>query len=184
MEEKKDLSLGEIERNITSAYGRSVIWAILMMSAIGALIAVFAAASIPLVQPLSVTPYWFEKGLTLIKDAHPGMYALLSRSVILMLFMKLIFAPVVEEAAFRYFPITMVKNMERSQIRATIIVVGGIVFGILHGHVLNILIQGVVGVILGYLYLRNYRSDLTSYLSCVAVHMMYNFTVLMAQMLA
>lgn len=182
--EKRDISLSEMVRNIFAAYGFSVIWAIFMIGLIGAVIRLVGGSDADLIGPLSVTPYWFDQALSLIKEAHPGMYAVLSQSVLLMLFMKLVFAPFIEEAAFRYFPLTMAKNMEWGQIRAIIFVVGGIVFGILHGHALNIFIQGVVGVILGYLYVRNHRSDASSYLSCVAVHMLYNFTVLMAQLLS
>lgn len=181
---KRDIPFSEIVGNIFAAYGLSVIWAIFMIALIGALVRVFGSTAADLFGPLSVTPYWFDQALSLIKETHPGMYALLSQSALLMLFMKLVFAPFVEEAAFRYFPLTLAKNMEWVQIRAIIFVVGGIVFGILHGHALNIFIQGAVGVILGYLYVRNHRSESVSYLSCVAVHMLYNFTVLMAQLLS
>ncbi len=178
----RNIGLAEAVNNIFATYGKSVLWALVAVGIIG--IVVRSGASAELFGTLSVTPYWFERGLSLLRDWHPGLYATLSQSALLMLFMKLIFAPVMEEAAFRYFPLTLAKNMEYGQIRAIIFVVGGIVFGVLHGHALNIFIQGVVGVFLGYLYLKNHRSDLMSYLSCVAVHMLYNFTVIMAQVLS
>jgi membrane protease YdiL (CAAX protease family) len=55
----------------------------------------------------------------------------------------------------------------------------GIVFGMMHGQPINIFIQGVVGLCLGWLYVKNDESQLASYLSCVLVHAAYNFTIIM-----
>ena len=178
---KRDLSMADVIRNCFATYGMCVLWSILALSAIGAVVKAFdPTATIPFTT-LSITAFWLGKGLDLLRDAHPSIYATMSQSAMLTVFMRIVFAPFVEEFLFRHFPLVLAKNLEWTQIRAIIIAVSGILFGVMHGHMLLILNQGVIGVALGYLYVRNHRSEGISYLSCVAVHMALNFTVLMAQ---
>lgn len=51
-------------------------------------------------------------------------------------------------------------------------------FGILHGGYANIFIQGALGLLLARLWFRQGKSLLWQYLSMVAVHAAYNFSVL------
>lgn len=100
------------------------------------------------------------------------------------------FAPLVEEIMYRMGPLA-VGRAARSLLRkvglesngrelVALAVLGGCVlaFGLAHGSVANILLQGVIGGMWGILYLKNANSWVTSYLSCVLVHGAYNFTTM------
>lgn len=156
-------------RNIFTAYGLSVMWVVIVVNILKSLLA--PAMANPSIPVLSVMFAWL--------DHFPQLAAAVNGSPGLALFMTLVFAPFIEEALFRMLPLTLVQQSRPAVIRAVIIAVCGIVFGWAHGSPLNVFIQGFVGLMLGWLYIKNASSQWASYISCVAVHAMYNLTVVL-----
>jgi membrane protease YdiL (CAAX protease family) len=97
--------------------------------------------------------------------------------------MLVLFAPFVEEAIFRLLPIAVISALavanRRDAICAVVIVICGIIFGLGHGHPMNVLLQGVGGIGLGLLFLANRPSNVAAYFSCVLAHSMLNFSIMM-----
>jgi hypothetical protein len=88
-------------------------------------------------------------------------------------FYTIIFAPIWEELAFRYAPITFAKNLGEKYLLPTIVAVSCL-FG--WGHYNNpesVLLQGVLGFILSCVYIKNGYS----YLSSFVLHVLWNFSV-------
>jgi len=68
------------------------------------------------------------------------------------------FAPGWEELCFRYFPITLAKAIDpkgKTRIMLATILFSSIIFGLAHGSVANIAIQGVGGLMLAWIMRRN-----------------------------
>jgi len=164
---KKPLS--ELAWNALATYGLSLFWVTIAVAVIKLALGlgnVFAD-----VTGIDVIFVWLPY--------FPAAESAVAKSTGLSLFMSLAFAPFVEEAVFRVLPLTVFGRDPEKRL-AAIIVICGIFFGLAHGHPLKVFIQGFLGMMLGFLYVRNKNSMLTGYLSCVAVHFMYNYTVLMA----
>lgn len=172
----RKISDKDMVRNVLAAYGTSWFWAVI---ATGVITALMAAAGMKMDASVKVE---FLSAMFSWIPSIPVVGEFMAQSPGLSIFMALVFAPFVEEAIFRYFPLTFAIDSEKRKLRAVLIVVCGIFFGLAHGHALNVLIQGVAGYILGLLYVRNHRSQLGAYFSCVALHSMYNFTVLMTHL--
>lgn len=85
-------------------------------------------------------------------------------------FYSCLFAPLWEELAFRFVPISIARRAGR-EVMIPVIVASSIIFGILHGGYLNILIQGVGGFALSLVYIRNGYC----YWSAVAAHALWNW---------
>lgn len=89
-------------------------------------------------------------------------------------FLACIFAPVWEEALFRYFPLSMAKaSKNRAAVLLPIVVASSILFGLAHGSIINILIQGVSGFILAWVALKN-----NDYWSSVIAHAIWNWQII------
>lgn len=168
MHDPKRLSFQAKVWNIFATYGAAWLWVCVFVTAMSAAAGATAAA----IPPLSVAFSWAEW--------FPPIAQYLRASPGATLFMGLIFAPVFEEAVFRLLPLTLVGDKSPEKVRAVQIAVCGILFGIIHGHPINVFIQGFVGYMLGVLYMKNRSSQFTAYISCVFVHAAYNFTVLVA----
>lgn len=85
-----------------------------------------------------------------------------------------ILAPVGEELVFRHFPMQVVKASGKDSLYWPVILLSSVIFGWLHGGPFNLLIQGVFGVILCILYVKNNFSVV----STMVVHALWNFLVL------
>jgi len=157
-------------RNIFAAYGISVLWVVIVVNILQALLA--PAVAEPSIPVLSVMFAWL--------DSFPTLAAAVKASPGLSVFMAVVFAPFVEEALFRMLPLTLVQTSRPQVVRAVVIAVCAIIFGWAHGSPLNVFIQGFVGLMLGWLYLKNATSQWASYISCVMVHAMYNLTVIIS----
>ncbi len=155
--------------NAMAAYGIAWLWVTLFVAALQ-IVLQSVGLGIYGMPPLSVTLHWLY--------AIPPLRQVMETTPGLAIGMAVFFAPVVEEAVFRMLPLTLVLDKGRDKIRAVSVVVCGILFGLAHGHPFNIFIQGVVGLALARLYVKNSSSQLSAYLSCVAVHAMYNLTVI------
>lgn len=79
-------------------------------------------------------------------------------------------APLWEEWVYRVLPIKIAQNLGRDTI-IPIIIASSIIFGLGHGALYNIYIQGVLGLLSSYLYIKNNNS----YWSSVCLHFLYNF---------
>jgi len=113
----------------------------------------------------------------------------INKSIWLSLFFAVVLAPLWEEFAFRYYWLKKkLRKIDKEAIQnpelATkigripiweTVVFTSIIFGIAHGGPINLLIQGVGGLVLAYVYLRNGRC----FLSAVMHHALYNFVVIM-----
>ena len=87
-----------------------------------------------------------------------------------MFFMGCIWAPIWEEAAFRLAPITIAKYFGKEFI-PPVVIISSVLFGWGHGNgPTSLLIQGVSGLILSGLYIKNNYS----YLSSVTAHFIWN----------
>lgn len=157
-------------RNIFTAYGLSVLWVVIVVNILQAFLA--PAVAMPSIPVLSVMLAWL--------DHFPQLQTAVNGSPGLSLFMTLVFAPFIEEILFRMFPLTLVQTCRPAAIRAVTLAVCFVIFGWAHGSPLNVFIQGFVGLMLGWLYIKNASSQWASYISCVAVHALYNLTVVIA----
>jgi membrane protease YdiL (CAAX protease family) len=89
-------------------------------------------------------------------------------------FISCIWAPIWEEALYRYGPITIAKTIGNQHIMPVVIITSCL-FGWGHGQCHEgVLVQGILGLILSIVYIRNNYS----YLSSVILHSLYNLTLL------
>lgn len=82
----------------------------------------------------------------------------------------MLFAPLWEELAFRVGPFFLVRIFGKNLL-VPVFIMSCIVFGWLHGYgIISLLIQGVCGIALAWVYVKNGFS----YWSSVALHALYN----------
>lgn len=86
-----------------------------------------------------------------------------------------VLAPLAEEAIFRYFPLQIAKKLGDDYL-LPIMIVSSVIFGYMHGSVLNVVCQGVIGFILSIVYVRNNYS----YWSSVLLHSFLNLSLFWA----
>jgi membrane protease YdiL (CAAX protease family) len=84
------------------------------------------------------------------------------------LFWACILAPVWEELAFRYAPLELSKKFEGTLL--PVVAISSILFGYQHGGVGGIMIQGVLGAIFCWVYVKNGYSLLSS----MTLHSLWN----------
>lgn len=118
------------------------------------------------------------------KDVMGQLQSVLLKSVAISIFFAVVLAPLWEEMAFRvyWFRKKLRKRDKEELLQPEVmakigkmpiwdfVVFSSIIFGIAHGGPINILIQGVGGLFLCYIYLLNKRS----FWSAVLLHAMYN----------
>lgn len=86
------------------------------------------------------------------------------------LFWVVLIAPVWEEAAFRYAPITIAMLFNKKLV-LPVVIISSAIFGWGHGHgAYSVMLQGVGGLIYAWIYIRNGYS----YWSSVTAHSMWN----------
>lgn len=169
MEQPTRRTFREMVWNIFATYGCAWLWVTYLVMALSAAIGGGIRAGAPVPSPTFHWLSYFPPVVTYLQ-ASPGAAV----------FMSLVFAPVFEEMVFRMLPLTLVRGKSPETIRAVQLAVCGVLFGIAHGHPINVFIQGFVGYMLGRLYMKNHNSQFAAYISCVFVHAAYNFTVLAA----
>lgn len=93
-------------------------------------------------------------------------------------FFGVIFAPLWEELAWRYAPITLAQQLKKHcnlDLLWPIVIISSIHFGWGHGYgPISLLMQGIGGFALSYVYIKNGFS----YWSSVAMHALWNLTVI------
>lgn len=84
-------------------------------------------------------------------------------------FDMVIFAPLIEEFAFRLLPIAVIMVLTNNKTALwVVIIISSVIFGYIHGAWYNIFIQGVSGVVLSLAYLKG------GYVSSVTAHATHN----------
>ncbi len=162
--ERQNLTFRQMAQNALATYGFCILWVITAQLAL-----------ILLVGWLFGTP---PKGVivwTLGATRQPTMFE------------ALVWAPVFEEILYRAMPLLLAAAWDRGDgrnIRMMQIVVCTILFGVVHGSILAILFQGVLGYMLARLFIKNHTSLAGAYLSCVFVHFCYNYTLSFVQYVA
>ena len=86
--------------------------------------------------------------------------------------MACIYAPIVEEFIFRVGPISLVKD--KPKLMFPVVILSSALFGWLHYGAASLPIQGVLGVVLAAIYIKNGYS----YWSSVLLHAMWNAYVI------
>ena len=89
------------------------------------------------------------------------------------LFFKCISAPLWEEVVFRWFPLFMVRKLSR-EYKIPVILASSAIFGFCHGDAVNVWIQGVLGLVMACVYLKNGYH----YWSAVILHFLWNYMVI------
>jgi membrane protease YdiL (CAAX protease family) len=101
----------------------------------------------------------------------PGMATMSAGQVFLR---ACIIAPVWEELAFRFAPLQLAKGFDEKKFAPAMIVLSSCVFGIIHGGVANIFVQGVAGVCLSCVYIKSNYSLWTN----ITLHALWNTFVI------
>lgn len=92
-------------------------------------------------------------------------------------FILLIWAPIWEEALYRYGPLTIAKNIGNQYVMP-IAIMSSCIFGWGHGDSHEgVLLQGVIGLIFSIVYIKNNFC----YFSSVLLHSLYNTTLLVME---
>lgn len=107
---------------------------------------------------------------------HTGFYKL--SPTLDQIVLTCIFAPFVEEYIFRHGPMTILRKLLPNtfqEIQWQFVIYIALIFGMMHGNFYNVLIQGIVGMMCGWVHIKNNFS----YFSAVAVHMTYNIFVIL-----
>lgn len=106
-----------------------------------------------------------------------GFFQIKEPGAISLIFFGCILTPIWEEFTFRVFPLNLYRTafIARNQIMFLwhFSLISSIIFGFLHGSLINLLFQGVGGFSLCWLYLKNGRS----YWSIVILHAIWNFHI-------
>jgi membrane protease YdiL (CAAX protease family) len=85
----------------------------------------------------------------------------------------LILAPVIEEILFRWLPWQVLAKNKGSDIQLAVVFGSSVIFGLMHGGPFSVPIQGVCGLMLFWVYIRNKSLGWS-----IALHVMWNFWVL------
>ena len=159
---------GDYEREVLATVARSFIWVMVVL---------FIFLKIGLISSICSNvnfSVWFlnQKDVSL-SQAFGSAFA------VFQFLGTLVFAPFLEELVFRVLPCVLATDDSgklRPRIGVPIVLFGSFfAFGYVHGQgYLSIIIQGVLGLFLLRLFLRNGPRIWVAYLSCVAAHSMYN----------
>lgn len=84
-------------------------------------------------------------------------------------------APIGEEVVFRHFPLQVLKSVKKPDLYWPVILMTSVIFGWLHQGHLNILIQGMIGLVCSVLYIKNNHC----LLSAIALHSLWNLSILL-----
>lgn len=114
----------------------------------------------------------FLKTITPPEPSYPNFTSTEPVSMFYIFFMMCICAPIWEEVAFRYGPIKLARVLGPAAVMPTV-VLSSIVFGWGHGNeVHSLLQQGVGGLILSWVYIKNGDSIKSS----ILLHFVWNLT--------
>lgn len=106
-------------------------------------------------------------------ESDPFEFLRTKETLIHALFFKCVSAPLWEEVVFRYFPLFLVSKLSKDY-KIPVILASSAIFGLCHGSVTNIWVQGVIGLVLASVYIKNGYH----YWSSVILHFLWNYMVL------
>ena len=120
--------------------------------------------------------------------AHMDIYSKIPKTLVMntyfAFFLSCVLAPLWEEAAFRYGPLGVARALEAAATQKTsgylpkticllpMIILSSVVFGLVHGTVINIMFQGVGGLLMAWVMIKS------GYWSAVITHSLWNFMVM------
>ena len=163
----KEPTFGEKATNVLAAYAFSVLW-----------LALFYV----ILSKIGFTQKTEKMNILLVLLGEQIQKVAPSRSVYFVY--ACLLAPVIEELLCREWPhrrtIAMPWISDKQAVLTSNVFATSVIFGLLHGSVLNVFLQGVGGLALSWVYLRNGKS----YLSAVFTHALYNATVIGASTLS
>lgn len=111
--------------------------------------------------------------LNTLSDLFQSQFSPFSQpSIRFMIFMSCIWAPVWEEAVFRYAPLQLIRGSQIDLV--PVVLLSSALFGWLHGGAGNVMIQGVYGLIFSWVYIKNEYSLISS----MILHSGWNMSVL------
>ena len=156
--------LFKVCRNVLAAFSINLIWLILL----------FLFLSYALGYDLELIRNWYESLLVPINGSGYTGYTVQYNNVRI-IWWGLIFAPLWEELLFRFLPLEAVRWAGHWGKRMTlpIIFASSIIFGLLHGAVINIIIQGFGGLLISWVYISGGR-----YWGAVATHVLWNTMII------
>lgn len=169
-----DRSISDWIRRMFATYGAALLGALVFAWLLKALLSasLYTGAGLSKLPTLSIIADWMMRVDTSAQ--------FVKQNPKIMPFMVLFFAPIFEEGC-RTFVLTFCKRFNRDEVRGVVIFLSGVVFGIAHGSPFNVFVQGVVGLLIGWMfvsmYLKSGYGQMTSYFACIGVHFMYNLTV-------
>lgn len=157
-------------KNVCSAFVLTLIWTILMT--------LFLRAG------LGIGMSEIRVMILAQMDIYAKIPASISSNPLAMFFFACVLAPLWEEAAFRYAPLKIANSWEsvsscqlfgslqRTSCLFPMMVLSSIVFGLAHGGVINIMFQGVTGVLLAWVMVKS------GYPYAVIAHALWNFMLM------
>lgn len=159
--------------NIMAVFTISILWLIFVLFVLVVCMGLGKKDAIELIQATITINF---------ASSVPALHVLMN-SVIFVFFLACILAPLWEEFCFRFAPIRFSQllasfaaklGVPKNGIVAAFAIAFAIFFGILHGSALNIVVQGVTGMLFCWLYLKNNNS----YWSVVIAHALWNFLII------
>src|SRR3989338_812289 len=157
--------------DVFAAYGICILWVVFFLCFANVMYALVLGGKGVLQAGLLSVSFRFLPNVALSTiAAHP----------LLAIFSVLVAAPLLEEAVFRLLPLPLGRALDRGNgllVQAMLYGVCFVIFGWLHGSYANVAIQGVVGLVLGRLFLRGGERNLfVPSTPCAFVLSAYNST--------
>ena len=91
--------------------------------------------------------------------------------------MHFLFVSLIEDFAFRFVPLVIAVRLKRTWVLYSIIIISSMTFGFIHGNLLNIMYQGVAGIVLSIIFLKSggmNKKTFKPFLICIISHTSYN----------
>lgn len=93
------------------------------------------------------------------------------------------FIAIIEEFVFRLLPMVIIYKVFKNRVWSSkeillVAITSSVIFGYVHGSIFNIFFQGVLGLILFWVYYKEYKSTQSIWKALLAsslVHMIYNY---------
>lgn len=139
--------------NILAGYGLMVVWV--------AVIGIFKGL--------------YNANISTLSDLFQSQFSPFFKqpSIWFMIFMSCIWAPLWEEAVFRYAPLQLIRSSQIDPV--PVVLLSSALFGWLHGGAGNVMIQGVYGLIFSWVYIKNDYSIVSS----MILHSMWNLSIVL-----
>ena len=139
--------------NILAGYGLMVVWVVIVVGIFKGL---------------------YNANISTLSDLFQSQFSPFSQpSIWFMIFMSCVWAPIWEEAVFRYAPLQLIRSSQVDSL--SVVLLSSALFGWLHGGAGNVMIQGVYGLIFSWVYIKNDYSIVSS----MFLHSLWNASVML-----